>query len=241
MQYISKPIVFNYSICQNKTIFEQLEDGIRYLDFRIVKNENHELGSICHCLDGGFVIDMFEQISKFIKKNKQEIIFIDIKKVYGFDEEELKKWLKLFEKYCFDLFGDSICPSSISTSTPIKELWKDNRQLILFLPFENEFFWNFNLMNRSWANSPNDQEVIKYIDEEISKHQDDRFHLSEFIITIRDETVKKNFYSNLKSLSHEPNKKFMKKIKESKDGFNIICCDFYHEFEFVKICIEKNF
>eukprot|EP01080_Neovahlkampfia_damariscottae_P008576 gene8576-401_t len=240
MRFVSRPIVYNYAICQNRTIYEQLKDGIRYLDFRVVKNKKEELGSICHSLDGDSFVSMLDQISKFIKEFPKEVIFIDIKKVYGYNEKELENWINLFEQYCIKTFGESICPLNFTTSTSIGDLWKNNFQLIFFLPFQTKLFWNFDLINRSWANKPDDQQVIKFIDEEILKHKDDdRLHLSEFIITVTEETIKQNLYSSLKFLAMKSNKEFMKSLKE-KNNFNLVCCDFYEEFDYVSSCIEKN-
>jgi hypothetical protein len=243
LQVLSKPIVKNYSICQNKSILEQLNDGIRYIDLRIVKHEKEELGSICHGLHGDYVISMLNQILEFISENKKEIIFVDVKKVYGFSEKERIEWEELFIKKCLSIFGDAICPSNYSPTHTLEEIWANGHQVIFFVPFVtkkgSELFWEMNMMNRSWANSSKDSEVIEFIDNQISNHDENLFHLSEFIVTPTKDTITSNIFSDLKSIAMISNKIFIKSIEE-KNNFNILCCDFYNEIEFVKICIEKN-
>jgi hypothetical protein len=243
LQVLSKPIVKNFSICQNKTILQQLNDGIRYIDLRIVKNEKEELGSICHGLNGDFVISMLKQISEFVSENKKEIIFVDVKKVYGFNEKERMEWEKLFIEKCLSIFGGALCPADYSPTHTLEEIWDKGHQVIFFVPCVTskgtELFWNMNSMNRSWANSPKESEVIEFIDNQISNHDEKLFHLSEFIVTPTKDTITSNLFSDLKSIVMEPNKQFIKSIKE-KNNFNILCCDFYHEIEFVRICVEKN-
>eukprot|EP01084_Bolivina_argentea_P041739 77057_1 len=78
----------NWAKAQELDIGEQLEVGIRSLDFRVTKDENNKVYS-CH----GFISDLFlddlNKIKDFVDKNKTEIVIVRVQGYSSKDDEEL--------------------------------------------------------------------------------------------------------------------------------------------------------
>ena len=86
---------------QEKRVFEQLKDGIRFLDIRpCIKGKNDFW--ISHSIYSVPLDEVLNDISEFLKENKQELIIIDFRFVFGLssDRERLSEvlWNKVNEK-----------------------------------------------------------------------------------------------------------------------------------------------
>lgn len=72
--------------CQDKSVMEQLTDGVRFLDLRVCKNIQN-LGEP-FCAHGGYktvpLISAFREISEFLSIHHSEIIILSLRKDLGF-------------------------------------------------------------------------------------------------------------------------------------------------------------
>jgi len=111
---IAKDITYNWAMTQFKTTLEQLEEGIRYLDYRTMphKEKRDEL-YFAHSLYATSAVQELKMISTFIEKNSHELIFIDFNHFYDMGNEDYNRLNELLLKY----LGDKMCePGNIDKS-----------------------------------------------------------------------------------------------------------------------------
>ena len=114
---------------QNTNINIQLNQGIRYLDIHICRQNNEFYTSNLYLTDT--FEDIADQIKSFLIDHPSEIVILDLdnnlRAEYGYlNEEDIKK----FHKILFDTFGNLIIPKAESTAT-IGELQIKQHQLII--------------------------------------------------------------------------------------------------------------
>ncbi len=99
-----------FSQCQNASIYDQLNMGIRFLDIRVEEADNRLklVHSFCDCFKPTnkkevlFLDDVIEACSEFLKKNPSETIVFSLKRDNGTPEEKV-----------FDLFFKKYLPNRI--------------------------------------------------------------------------------------------------------------------------------
>ncbi|MDF1663166.1 MAG: hypothetical protein P1V97_15430, partial [Planctomycetota bacterium] len=79
---LTGPIYRAWSQCQNKTVKEQLNDGIRAFDLRIAQDKQGEF-YCCHGLYGEKIEQVLKSVSDFARAYPKEIILLDFAKFYG--------------------------------------------------------------------------------------------------------------------------------------------------------------
>ena len=97
---VTKRIVRNWSITQNLNIYEQLQRGIRYFDFRVAYLESTKQFYVVHGLYGSLYSEVFEEINKFLTEYPKEILILDFNHFYGFTAEQHKDFMDMIAE-CF--------------------------------------------------------------------------------------------------------------------------------------------
>jgi len=84
---IIRPIIAGWSKTQPYSIADQLNNGIRYLDFRVCYNSSDFY--LCHTMLGDSVATALKDIQTFAKVHPSEIIIIDFNHLYGIDDSAI--------------------------------------------------------------------------------------------------------------------------------------------------------
>ena len=96
--------ILGWAKCQDLTIYEQLQSGIRYIDLRVcwAKNNFHT----CHSLLGDPTLTLLSDMKKFLNENPKEILCIKVgfKKLDGTQEDKAKQ---LFKDTLGDLYAEA--------------------------------------------------------------------------------------------------------------------------------------
>ncbi len=71
-------IAKNWAMAQDRTIYEQLNDGIRYLDLRVIYRDNKKDFYTVHGLYGPKFSEVLSQITRFMSENPKEILIIQV-------------------------------------------------------------------------------------------------------------------------------------------------------------------
>ncbi|MEW6554170.1 MAG: hypothetical protein AB1384_07795, partial [Actinomycetota bacterium] len=126
----------NWSRAQGAKIGEQLNEGIRYLDLRVVKYKDSNGGDyvLSHSMTGEHLDDVLQDVKNFHASNPTEFIILDINKVFmeqsqddsNFDHAAFIQHLKS------KLGTDCLIPRTAG-SLKLDDLWKDpKRRIIIF-------------------------------------------------------------------------------------------------------------
>lgn len=195
------PIVKNWTKTQLLNITDQLNAGIRYFDFRIApKTQSSDLYFV-HGLYGLQIIEMVEEINKFLDINTQEVVFLDFQIFYNVNREQHQKLVEemikiLGNKIIF--YSDSIRLNDITLET----LSKNGQQVFIFYRPEDvrkhfPKLWPSFMLPNPWANTMNSSILKKFLTFGLRERDENRFYVSQAILTPSYSFVILNFFSNL--------------------------------------------
>ncbi|MBW8308577.1 MAG: phosphatidylinositol-specific phospholipase C domain-containing protein [Candidatus Paracaedibacteraceae bacterium] len=151
-------VVQTWSQAQNRSIIQQLEDGVRYLDLRIIYRDSKKQFYTVHGLYGPSLKDVLSQINQFLHHHPQEIIVIqvgDLRYMPHGDNDHHALIAKFKEA-----FGNRLISKSDGLALPIKTLWGHEKQVVLIYKKDdiaaayNEIFPRKSL-DDYWANADN--------------------------------------------------------------------------------------
>lgn len=81
LEGLPQEFVIGAQITQDRTFTDQFDDGIRYLDFRVVCDPDGLF--IVHTFRGAPVKDALDEIAAWTGLHPQEVVFLDVQKNYG--------------------------------------------------------------------------------------------------------------------------------------------------------------
>ncbi|CAD5112897.1 DgyrCDS2105 [Dimorphilus gyrociliatus] len=241
-----KPIVYNWSVCQDKSITDQLKLGIRYLDIRVCTNGNTDELFTFHGLFSQTIESLLIEVREFLENHSKEVVFLDFNHFCEVSNDQHEKLVKMIEDYMNPFISvsnytiESIC---------LNGLWEKKIQALVF--YQSEKVKNCKFLTRNsiispWANTEEFEELLPYL--QIMLEDDsrkDRFHVCQMILTPKTDTVLKGLLSNLRSKMCTPY--FEKMINWMNDqytgydhGLNIVIRDFIDE-QFTDKVVKLNY
>jgi len=102
---VVRDITYNFGRCQTKNVTEQLHEGIRYFDFRVMPDPTTLELYNAHGLYANPVRHEMEQIALYLQTNSDELIIVDIRNVYDLTRKLTKQLFSEFERS----FASSLC------------------------------------------------------------------------------------------------------------------------------------
>ncbi len=163
-----------WSQAQNRSISQQLEDGVRYLDLRFIYRDSKKQFYTVHGLYGPSLEDVLGQINQFLQHHPQEIIVIqvgDLRYMPHGDQDHHSLFAKFKEA-----FGDRLISKSDGLDLPIKALWSQGRQVVLIYKKDNIAAAYNEVFPRSslddyWANADNIATLKMKLDAHLKRRQ----------------------------------------------------------------------
>lgn len=122
-----------WSKAQNKSIYEQLKEGARYLDFRVCYNPKEKKLFSCHGLEGQEYEIILKEVRKFLDENPKEVVIIDFQHFYHQNppeapEDTMPKFFEMLKSN----FGDkALLPASQGFGVTLKQVWDKGKQVIV--------------------------------------------------------------------------------------------------------------
>lgn len=170
-----RTIVAGWSKTQPYSITDQLNNGVRYLDFRVCDFESHLY--LCHTLISARLKDTLQQIQTFVQNHPSEIILLDINHIYNVnnsaDETQL---VQLLQQY----LGNIAVPNTYHTTDTIGTLRQSQRNVIIFmdtdqtindptaLQFSTQYLWHERNINSPWPNVSDIGDLKNILDSEVA-------------------------------------------------------------------------
>lgn len=172
---IVRPIVAAWAKTQPYTIMHQLNNGIRYLDFRVCFFQSHFY--LCHALIGDRLQKALQQINRFAQQHPSEIIFLDINHIDNVDTgDQETRLLQLLQQY----LGNVAVPNSYHTTDTMGSIRQSNRTVIIFMNtnqavtdpaienFSAHFLWNESTIDSPWPNATTVSSLKSTLDAEMA-------------------------------------------------------------------------
>lgn len=227
-----------FSTCQSMTIKTQLENGIRFFDFRISK-KNKDI-HLSHYLQFGKLKNILNDIINFLNINKTEIVVLSI--VWDYSKKDDMDW-DLFNVIIDNKNIQNLLMEDNDLMKNINYLRKMNKRLFIMTP---------NGLNKNleykWNNVWDQNKGINMVKDYLLKDKDDRkqFYWLKCEVTCKIEYIKhiifNNFRFGLKRYAKEYNLKVLNlltSIPSTKWKVNIISTDFVDK-KIIKLIINHN-
>ncbi len=254
---------------QERTIYEQLTDGVRYLDLRVCVDKSDRLKT-CHGLYGVSMTEVINDVVRFANQYPREPIILDFNHFYDWAEKtrngqennagyggirtsKLDELAGMIER----TIGPRLAPSTltptstledlVSTGRPIIVLWNKNRRGT----FQSNYFWPGSRIQNSYSDNIAEirRDKINYLDQQIRANQS----RSSFFVLTGQITPSHDLYKRsydftgtypfgLENLATQTNPVVLSYIaNEWKNlSHNIIAIDFYNQTSLVELCKDLN-
>jgi len=165
-QTFAKGMCRSWSQCQSQSITQQLLDGARYLDLRVIRTSGMNF-EVCHIISYGKLMPLLKEIKTFIHDHPKELVFLDFQKIYKCNGQQLRSFAKIIWKI-FE--NDLVSPNEFSFNSKLQDIWKENKKIIIFFGNRSttpEYFWNCSKVRNPWFNKNNVSELRPAIADEL--------------------------------------------------------------------------
>lgn len=115
--------------CQDISIKEQLEAGVRYLDLRVARHEETGKYYTCHGVYCADMVHVMNDINEFLSANPKEIVLLDFNHLHAMDEDDHKR--EFVNDIVFPALGDKVADSTqVQANSPCSEYWDKGMQAV---------------------------------------------------------------------------------------------------------------
>lgn len=237
--------------CQSLTIREQLEQGIRYVDMRVGYHADSGTFMTCHgvfCVD---VEEILEEITSFLQDNPKEIVIVEFKKLYGFQEGQYEALGNMIIK----AFGNKLavrdeCPAN----APVQKFWNKGYQAVVLYQNQNMCnqsngrLWPLNYLDSPWPNAGNTTELYSALQKKVANHSKDHFFAVQGILTPDAELIQKELWKgggdmSIRQVARRCGGKVVDWVEEEwkpTKNLNIVIVDFFEDCNLLPAIINYN-
>merc|ERR1711970_596616 len=193
---VSSWLLYKWSVTQEKTVTDQLERGIRYFDIRLeaVGEKGEREFQIIHCLLGAKVIELLEEVKRFLLENKTETVMLDFQHFYQFDETDHDQLIKFlmshFKKMLCSWYQEEIKKISLAS------LQAAGAQVFIIYPsvylsqYTNlrttmvdqtslTYLWPRSLFPNPWPETTNTSVLKPFLESKLAEREGDKFFISQ--------------------------------------------------------------
>ena len=250
---ISQELVYMWAKCQHHTIYEQLMDGIRYLDLRI---ENHQSGwKTFHGLISNCLLNVLDQVGRFASNHPREIIIVDFQHLVNFSFGDHINLMEYIIKH--PQLGQRLAGNHLGADGSMQDYWNMDKNVILFY---NEGFKHFshlywsrcNWIENPWYNTPKKSVLRDSLTRGIKERKQHKFHVSQLILTPDAFKVVSGFVFGVSSLykltipsisdllANGILQSLDHAARQAGNHVNIVIVDFYEHGSLIRNCLEIN-
>jgi hypothetical protein len=238
-------VAYSWSRAQGSRIYDQLNNGVRYLDLRVIWRDSKKAFYTVHGLYGPSLDDVLGQIVQFLKENPKEILVIQIGDLRYMGQNANQKSEELAKKLQ-DKFGDKLIKKSAhGLQTTIQDIWKGPGRIFLIFNHNKQTsskniaqtskFWQQSDINSYWANADNLAALKKNLDSNLRNRNGAKNQL--FVIqsqlTSSDQTIKNSLkvlskgYKSLEDMAKDVRNQLPKWLSDwRQQGSAIVLLDF---------------
>jgi len=151
---IVKPIVSGWARTQSKNLYDQMTDGIRYVDLRLSNEPDGQI-YIEHALRGPQIDSVIDDISRFVHEHPKEMVIVYAQEFTNFSPATHDAFVAQLES----AFGDRMAPRSLTTSATLNDLWSIDKNVIVVYNnastvSDDANLWYDSTLYRPWADVP---------------------------------------------------------------------------------------
>lgn len=247
-------VVRKWARTQHLSIAEQLDAGIRYLDFRVAQHPGTRELHVVHGLYGGLVEQALRDVQVFLLRNPHEVVILDFNHFYNMGLSAHKHLLSMIRA----VFENTLVPRPFSTptykmwGTTLNAIWQTQYRVIAVYNHdsadEHADVWHGEYVDSPWPNTHNADKLIAFHDTSYSNRtrlRNDSFYNWQGILTPRTKDVVLHLGSSLEERhAYEATLRFVKWLRDGKapgpQGINVCTADFVELHNFIGTVIGLN-
>ncbi|MFA8449312.1 MAG: hypothetical protein ACEPOW_01305 [Bacteroidales bacterium] len=188
---VGKKGIWEFSRNQSNSVKKQLEDGVRYFDFRIQKYNGKFYTH--HHLVSNPLLPIIQDIDAFTQAHPKEILYLDFQAVLFENQADYNEFLDLL----VEKFGDKIVdPNKFKPTSPIGSLWSGKQNIIMFASYKNNYSQQSKyLFNRDtemlnyWPDKYDKNVIVNLLSAELAKRPMTKFFVSQTIQSPHNENL----------------------------------------------------
>ncbi|KAM4537742.1 PI-PLC X domain-containing protein 1 [Fundulus diaphanus] len=241
----TRPCIYRWSTTQQSVLRYQCELGVRFLDLRIARKPAG--GGRLFFAHGIYTLmtvkEALEELALWLDAHPKEIIIISCSHFESLTDED---HVQLVE-FILSLFSRKLC---VSQDVPtLRSCWSGGQQVIVSYDNQQMEQQHPELWPKIpywYADSPNPQRVIAYLEEQKRHGRPVGFYVSGLNLTEDALYIFLHPFQNLKTMTTKAILPLLRWTAEQRPGLegggvNIMCCDFVGLSRFCSIVIDLNF
>ena len=244
-----KPVVYNWSVTQSMTIYEQLRSGIRYLDLRVAYRTADKTIRVLHGLFGWTIDQVLDEVNRFVANYPKEIVILDFNHFYKMDQAAHKTLADTLDASFSKILR---APGRQGPNVTLQEMWgNEEKVIIIYHDYDvvdtYPCFWPPHLICSPWPNTDDTNQLLEILNKqsEASSVSEDALQVTQALLTPQNSTIGKHVTSTLKDvLASKCNRQvteWLKTLRGTKSHkFNIIIADFVELSGFIPTVISLN-
>ncbi|GAX29164.1 hypothetical protein FisN_7Hh235 [Fistulifera solaris] len=236
--------------CQELTISQQLNEGIRYLDLRIASHGEDQFYT-CHgvyCVNIDTVLD---EVAKFLGNHPKEIVLLDFNHLYEMTPEHHK----LLAARITQKLGPKMASQKegLSPDSPVREYWEKNAQAVVIYHDEathnasNGKLWFKNCIDSKWPEANDTETLRSKLENTVEARPKNKFFVLQGILTPDTDLIKKEIFEgrgdlSIRNIAKRATPKVSNWVEDDWDGKtqNIVMVDFFNDCSMVTPVINMN-
>lgn len=223
-------------------IKDQLENGIRYLDIRVVVRNNQIL--VAHGLYGGDLFSYLTEINAFLNENPFEIVILDFQHFYNFIPENHHVLIKALQ----EIFNRKLCLQNRPISAITLNTMAENGEQVFVTYRSNasehvSFLFPSGALPTPWPNKIKCSDLINFLNRELQHRQSNIGLVTQSLLTVDIKYVIRHPFTNLRQMARKTNVEMLEWIRAQQagpHGVNVVICDFFDD-NFVQSVVQMNY
>ena len=235
-----------WSKTQNHGVYQSLLHGIRYLDLRV--EEDRGTWWTYHGLRSNSLTSVLDQIGRFAKSHRREIVIVDFQSMIGFPS--VAPLVSYMEHH--PGLGERLIPHDATDDVTFKTLWQMDRNILIMMnqATGSDMIWPRHIHN-PWPNTRHSDRVMEALKNQIKIRPTRGFYVSQAIVTPDAHVITTGWLGGVKSLEDMARKwmnpeyqSFIPELnriaRTAGSSLNIVIADFYEYGDFVATCLRQN-
>jgi hypothetical protein len=191
-----KNIAINWSKCQQMTIFEQLCNGVRIFDFKISYDNINNIYYITHTFTCVKLIDVLNDIIKFMKIDNKEIIIIickpdwdNINTMYNVSDDFTNNIIAYLGNYLF---------ANINVFPTVEQMIICKKRIIFSYEYATDtLLWDDLLFNLPWTNTSNVKSKLEGLNNSLLSFKEGYHNTLDCFLTPQTSDVAKSIFKSI--------------------------------------------
>ncbi|KAL9642768.1 hypothetical protein ABK040_009843 [Willaertia magna] len=248
-------IIARWSKAQQRGALGQLQDGIRYFDIRVCRDNTtsdvNEMFKTCHGLYSSRISTILDDVSTFSSVvASKEVIILDFNHFYAMNSDFHSKLRDLI----ISKLGREVLLSTkqFSVQSTLNDIWRTNQRIMVIyhdsptVSSTDGSFWYGSTIDNFWPNVQNLLNLQSFSVSKLADRSSSTLFVTQGVLTPDSSMIAKGFLnrpSSLMDLADSVTPAVLNWIAQKLldiNKFNIIITDWYNRFDYVSAIVNIN-